>query len=387
MPIWAYGCQREERDAVWRLTVAALLPLVDSWGRADFKGEEGVSPAARGRAVARRVEPLSKARLRLALRAAIPHAGSPPPSALVGAQGGAGLRPRGPCRCARQCIDQGCAFIAMQITMVRPAMAAWMTTAARSRARGSRALFPSRVREQGPLDELTGVPFTPPRFVRCTPARSSPQSPPMPDAGPLNDFEVIGPVDRRVSRSPRFTWCHVGRRGAGPQRPGGRLRCNRRARQAGTSTATLRRPSAGQRVRQSSHRAPLAGVNYLVRRAGQPNCRQPLSPAAPPSVNEGGLVGGSSSGGPGNWLTASAAEEPHPSPTPSREGRGHAHPRPPVGGSEEVRAEGSVFSSPILSVPSREFACMRWLVLKIGKRVGQAPTSDSSATASRGDPC
>jgi hypothetical protein len=48
---------------------------------------------------------------------------------------------------------------------VRPAVPACMTTAARCRARGSRALFPSRVRERGALDELTGVPFTPLRFV------------------------------------------------------------------------------------------------------------------------------------------------------------------------------------------------------------------------------
>ena len=120
------------------------------------------------------------------LRAAIPHAGSPPPSALVGAQGGAGLRRGAPGRCARQCSDQGCAFIAMPNSQARPAMPAEMTTAARSRARGSRALIPSRVRERGPLDELTGVPFTPLRFVHCTPARSSPRSPATPDAGPLN---------------------------------------------------------------------------------------------------------------------------------------------------------------------------------------------------------
>ena len=39
----------------------------------------------------------------------------------------------------------------------RPAMPAGMTTAARSRARGSRALLPSRIRERGPLGELTGL--------------------------------------------------------------------------------------------------------------------------------------------------------------------------------------------------------------------------------------
>ena len=121
----------------------------------------------------------------LPLRATIPHAGSPPPSALVGAQVVAGLRPWGPCRCARQCSDQGSAFIAIPNSQVRPVVPARMTTAARSRARGSRALFPSRVRERGPLDELAVVPLTPLRFVRCTPTRSSPRSPAKPDAGPL----------------------------------------------------------------------------------------------------------------------------------------------------------------------------------------------------------
>ena len=94
--------------------------------------------------------------------------------------------PWAPGRCARQCSDQGGAFIAMHNTKVRPAMPARMTTATRSRARGSRALFPSRVRERGPLDELTGLQVAALLSVRCTPARSSPRSPAMPDAGPLN---------------------------------------------------------------------------------------------------------------------------------------------------------------------------------------------------------
>ena len=96
---------------------------------------------------------------------------------------------RAPGRFARQHSDQGCVFIAMPNSQVRPAAPAGMTTAARSRARGSRALCPSRVRERGPLDELTGVPFTRLRLVRCTPARSSSRSPAMPDAGPLNTMK------------------------------------------------------------------------------------------------------------------------------------------------------------------------------------------------------
>ena len=96
---------------------------------------------------------------------------------------------QGPGRCARQCSDQGWAFIAMPNSQVRPAIPAGITTAALSRARGSRAFTPSRVRERGPPDELTGVPFTPLRFVRCAPARSSPRSPAMPDAGPLKSLK------------------------------------------------------------------------------------------------------------------------------------------------------------------------------------------------------
>ena len=138
----------------------------------------------------------------LPLRAAIPHAGLPTASALVVSQDVAGLRPWGPCRCARQCSEQGCAFIAMRNSHARPAAPAELTTAARSRARGSRALFPSRVRERGPLDELTGVPFTPLRFVHCTPARSSPRSPAMPDAGPLRVMDTFA--------SPRLPHAQLG---------------------------------------------------------------------------------------------------------------------------------------------------------------------------------
>ncbi len=114
--------------------------MSDSFGRV---------PAARGRAVALRVEPLSKAR-RLA------------PDGLPS------LTQHGQAGCA-----------------------GGMTTAARSRARGSRALIHSRVRERGPLDELAGVPFAALRSVRCTPARSSPRSPATPDAGPLRPIVPV----------------------------------------------------------------------------------------------------------------------------------------------------------------------------------------------------
>ena len=107
----------------------------------------GVFPAARGRAVALRVEPLSKAQ-RLAPSGGHPSRGL---AASLRARWRAGCRraaAQGPGRCARQCSDQGCAFIAMRSSQVRPAVPAGMTTAARSRARGSRALLPSRVRER-----------------------------------------------------------------------------------------------------------------------------------------------------------------------------------------------------------------------------------------------
>ena len=137
-------------------------------------------PAARCRAVALCVEPLSKAQ-RLA-----PSGGHPSRklTATLRARRRAGCRrtaAQGPGRCARQFSDQGFAVIAMPNSQVRPAMPAWMTTAARSRARGSRALFPSRVRERGPLDELTRCWRAARHFAAL---RSAPQAAPVPDRHP-----------------------------------------------------------------------------------------------------------------------------------------------------------------------------------------------------------
>ena len=105
-----------------------------------------------------------------------------------------------PCRVTRQCGDQGCAFIARHNSRVRPAAPA----VPRQRpvpVPGDRGLgFLHAARERRPLDELTGVPFTPLRFVRCTPARSSPRSPATPDAGPLNASVRSQRLDRRVGR-------------------------------------------------------------------------------------------------------------------------------------------------------------------------------------------
>ena len=169
----------------------------------------GRVPAARGRAVALRVESMPKP-IVSPLWAAIPHAGSPPPSALVGAQGGAGLRRGAPCRCARWYSDQGCAFIAMpnsQNTQVRPAAPAVARQRPVPVPRDRGLGFLHAARERRPLDELAGIPITALRFVRCTPARSSPRSPATPDAGPLKSLGVFAPA-----RPPRQSLRFVARR-------------------------------------------------------------------------------------------------------------------------------------------------------------------------------
>ena len=61
-----------------------------------------------------------------------------------------------------------------------------LKTAALSRVRGSQHSFLHALRERYPLDDLACVSVTALRFVRYPPARSSPRSPAMPDAGPLN---------------------------------------------------------------------------------------------------------------------------------------------------------------------------------------------------------
>ena len=238
------------------------------------------------------------------LRAAIPYAGSPPPPPRTRRRAG---RRRTvalwPCRCARQCSDQGCALLAMRNSHARPAMPAGMTTAARSRARGSRAWFSSRVRERGPLDELPLCARAARHFaaLRCAPLHK------------LRPCQIVTPVTRHArclaaerlevigpARPPRQSltfgslgvtsaaeapdlrgWVVVFAATAAPNKLAHRpRRCVDR--------------NAGQRVRQSSQRAP---------------------PTAPPSSVRG-TCGGSSSGGPGKCLTASAAEEPDPSPHP-----------------------------------------------------------------------
>ena len=136
--------------------MAVSLAKVDGIGRV---------PAARGRAVALRVEPLSKAH-RLA-----PSGGHPSRwlAATLRARWRAGWRrtaDHGPCRCANQCSDQDCAFIAMQNSQVRPAMPA-VTRQRPVPVAGARALIPSWVRERGPLDELTGLQVAALCSARC----------------------------------------------------------------------------------------------------------------------------------------------------------------------------------------------------------------------------
>ena len=245
------GCRSALRSCDWR--DAGRL-----WSSSRSQRCSGRVPAVRGRAVALRVEPLSKAhRLAPDGQPSLTRARRHRPRSLARRVSPA-CGPWGPCRCARQCSDQGCAFIARLNSQVRPAARA----VRRQRpvpVLGDRGpWFLRAARERGPLDELTGVPLTPPlRFVRCTPARSSPRSPATPDARAAEALLCSHPLDRRVSRC---AWCHVGRRAAA-------------ARDLAVGFAVLRRPLWWQRVRQSSHRAPTSCA---------------------PVESQGGLVGGSS---------------------------------------------------------------------------------------------
>ena len=129
-------------------------------------------------------------------------------------------------------------------------------------------------------------------------------------------------LDRRASRC---AWWHVGRRAAAA-----------RDRSIGCAAAAAPGKLA-HRPRHCAARGEGAARAPVV---------PPRSPHGAPVELRGGLVGGSSSGGPGNWLTASAAKKTtHPQPLPVREGA-MPTPRPPVGGSKGVRARGSVFREP-----------------------------------------
>ena len=170
------------------------------------------------------------------------------------------------------------------------------------------------------------------RSVCCAPARSSPRTPATPDAGPLNalTLEVIGPA-----RPPRQSLRVVARRPR-RRRTSERWRAPRRSRCA---------------------RGPVTPAAWLGPSAGM----QPSSPVKPtaipltsPRPSARGTCGGSSSGGPGDWLTASAAFEHHPSPTPSREGRDHAHP-PPARGRERGSQVKDQFSGKPEAVPGWSF--------------------------------
>ena len=169
------------------------------------KTGHGRAPAARCPAVALRVEPPACGRRRAPeRRPSLPRARRHPPRSL--ARRAAPDCGPWPCRVTRQCGDQGCAFIAMHSSRVRPAAPA----VPRQRpvpVPGDRGLlFLHAARERRPLDELTGVPITALRFVRCTPARSSPWSLAMPDAGPLNASVCSHRLDRRANRSPSVHW-------------------------------------------------------------------------------------------------------------------------------------------------------------------------------------
>jgi hypothetical protein len=124
---------------------------------------------------------------------------------------------------------------------------------------------------------------------------------------PLNASNALKCSQRLDRRASRCAWCHVGR-GAAAARE---LRCRLR------------------------FAAPPAVV--AARAPGVP----PRSPQLRPRRITRGTCGGIfKGGGPGNWLTASAAENPtHLQPLPVREG---AHPPPARGRERGVRAEGSV---------------------------------------------
>ena len=200
-------------------------------------------------------------------------------------------------------LRSSCAFIAMpkSPTADSPrsgrASPIWLTPVARSRARGSRALLPSRCARTRPAcrtDRLltraaalraahTGQ-IVPPstRQARCRAAEV---------------LEVFGPA------RPARQSLSVGQPGvtSAAVPPGlGSLKGSDAAAVApgklSHRAARLRAPPGWQRVRQSSHRAP---------------------PSKPPSMGEGDLWGDLQSGGPGNWLTASAAVKTTHPPSPS----------------------------------------------------------------------
>ena len=99
-------------------------------------------------------------------------------------------------RCVRWYRDQGLRHDRKRRTPKSGRFRRRLWAVARSRARGSRVGFLHTVRERRPLDELTGLPLTPLRSVRCAPARSSLPSPAMPDAALLQNVGVAGLLDR-----------------------------------------------------------------------------------------------------------------------------------------------------------------------------------------------
>ena len=160
--------------------------------------------------------------------------------------------------------------------------------------------------------------------------RTPPRAPARPGAGPLKtggagESARSGSTAAPVVRLWR-PWWHAGRRGA---------------------AARFIRPAALQPLRQASWHigrdaAPPVGRWQPVRQSSHPR-----SPHGAPVDLRGGLVGGSSSGGPGNRLTASAAKtRTHPQPLPSRWKGPSPTPRPPQGGCEGVRARGSASREP-----------------------------------------
>ena len=212
--------------------------------------------------------------------------------------------------------------------------------AALSRALGSRALSPSRVRERGPLGELTGLQVA---ALGAAPARSPPRSPAKPVAGPLNTgFSEVpaAAAALQVKRSAAAA-LQVKRSAAAPllsQRPAARpprqsLACGSLG---GTSAAepplfVIVRSAALQPLRQASWHIGCDAALPVGRWQPVRQSSHRAPPSCAPVPCEGDLWGDLHGGGPGNWLTASAAEEHHPSPSlPVREGRNCQPPEQPA---------------------------------------------------------
>jgi hypothetical protein len=191
-----------------------------------------------------------------------------------------------------------------------------------SRGRGSRALMSvAGTRPTVPLDELARCSRAARHFAALRSAAHAalvpdrhPGHPPRPEPGRLNtrthELARSGSTAAPVAHL-RLTWCHVGRRAAGP-------RCRGRAPRAADAPGVPVTPAAVAR--------PLFGAPGRFPEAGSAH-RDP--PTAPPSRDEGDLWGDLQCGGPGNRFTVRRvrARVEQPPPPPARpQGRERGEP-------------------------------------------------------------